>query len=436
MRTILSFAFLLITATSFAQQKVVPSMGFYVTPDIFSSSNKPILQFEEDDQLALYDENIDLIRQIPLRKHKYGYSLTYNDMKREVKNVNVEIVKQHVYCKFYEGFTYEDYLEREIRDAGYDFTIVTKEISDHETMIYSTSVHYDYSMSMFFGYQVFGNEYPRRYMIYNSSENVLYQYDVKYTAEYTDWISQGTRTENYEVDTPIIDVIYHDIDAASCYYGMEFKASQTLFNNDDNFEYIIPKVTMTENAQGDDSSITIPSNYDNQVVLTYTTCITEKQNPVFTGFQVISSDGSVLHDIDFGENYALADYVYLEARVVKMGDNIYLAADCIDRSVEKKAYCTVFYRIDRNTSSVKRVNVTPHKMVVKNNDTDIHVTMTSEDHPSKLVLTDVKGATIASKNIPAGVSSATIPSKGATGIHNITRLKNGKIIDNAKVLLR
>lgn len=436
MRTFLSFAFLLISAISFAQQKVVPSMGFYVTPSLFSSSNKAILQFEEDDQLALYDENIDLIRQIPLSEHKFRYSLTYNDMKREVKKVNAEIVKQRVYYTFYENFTFEDYLEREIRDAGFDFTIVTKEISDHETMIYSTSVHYDYSMSMFFGYSVFGNEYPRCYMIYNSTENILYQYDVKYTVEYTDWTNQGTRTESYEIETPIVDVIYHDIDASSCYYGMIFKASQTLFNDDDQFEYIIPKVTITENSQESEISTSIPNNYGNAIVLDSTTCTTEKQYPIFTGFQVISSDGSVIHDIDFGENYVLIDYSHMEARVMKIGDNIYLAADCIDRSAEKKSYCTIFYRIDRNTSSVKMMKVTPRKMTVRSNNSDIHVTMTSEDSPSKLVLTDAKGITVASKNIPSGVSSTTISSTNANGIYNLSRIINGKVIDNAKVLLK
>ena len=90
-----------------------------------------------------------------------------------------------------------------------------------------------------------------------------------------------------------------------------FYLSQTLFNNDEKFEYI----TLIENKSGD-----------------------------YSGLQIRSETGDVLSTVTFNKAYN-----YFDLQVFKMKSKVYLFV------VAKGDYLTYIYRIDKETSTVQKV---------------------------------------------------------------------------------
>lgn len=101
--------------------------------------------------------------------------------------------------------------------------------------------------------------------------------------------------------------------------GPSFYVSQTLFNEDEGYEYIVPKYTIVE--EGDDLSSVDP---EYEIVLSRRVLLSSGY-PAQTGFRVMSSDGSVIKDIDFEEGFRLNEYSNDDQYLIVMGNKTYIA---------------------------------------------------------------------------------------------------------------
>ena len=97
----------------------------------------------------------------------------------------------------------------------------------------------------------------------------------------------------------------------------------------------------------------------------------------------------------------------------------------------------MFYRINRETSSLQEVKSLPVKMRVKPQASTINVQLSANtSEASEIIMTNASGATVARKYIPAGERTATFKTSLPKGVYNITRFQNGKNIENGKVMMK
>ncbi|MBQ8607126.1 MAG: hypothetical protein IJ417_02915, partial [Bacteroidaceae bacterium] len=313
-------------------------------PRQFSAADKPILHFEKENDeghsIALYNDDIERINTINVKDGTFNYSLKYQDKTREVKEITkTELYREH-YRDLDEYYTFEQFLEEE-RWKGE----VEVRIENGDTIVCATNPYYITRMSMseyFFGFDYFGTKYPISYTL--CKDNVLYQVRVNYEATYTEWQVVGERTEERSCETPVIYLNYINFDGGSSNDNYEFSLSQTLFNDDEKFEYIVPKMTLTDIS--DWSSIS-PEYGGNVLTLTHSTLISDYAYPACRGVQILSSDGTVIYDIDFGDEFEADEYDCQYMTIITIGGKNYLVVEGHSKIDDENTDCTMFYRINK-----------------------------------------------------------------------------------------
>lgn len=424
-------AFMLLCMSANAQQKVLYGGSFDFTPKEFTYDGNPLIQINSEDKISVYNDAIEVIKEIPVLEREYEYTLQYHEQSREIKSVNASL-QEYLDREFHQDYTFDDYLADQRMLGGSEYAFVCKDLSDSEVMVYG--YYFWDQWTAFFHIDWFGTQYPFVYFIYRKDENALYRVQANYSVEYTEWVDNGIRNEKYTKSTPLVEILYRNLDEGACHDGVEFYTSQTLFNDDEDFEYLVPKVTM---LKGDFYSFVNPDvTYGQEpIVLQQSECITENATPAYTGFRILSSNGSVVGEIDFGGNYTMDDYE-LCFKVITIGGKLYLAADCVDRTKEETAYCTIFYQIDKQDGAIDRINIAPREAKVRQEDNTINVHLSSFDKPSVINVYNVGGAKVASQKANAGQESVSLNMKAPKGIYNITRVQDGRIMESQKVVLK
>ncbi|MBQ8592943.1 MAG: hypothetical protein IJ467_01435 [Bacteroidaceae bacterium] len=402
-------------------------------PRQFSAEDKPILHFEKENDeghsIALYNDDIERINTINVKDGTFNYSLKYQDKTREVKEITkTELYREH-YRDLDEYYTFEQFLEEE-RWKGE----VEVRIENGDTIVCATNPYYITRMSMseyFFGFDYFGTKYPISYTL--CKDNVLYQVRVNYEATYTEWQVVGERTEERSCETPVIYLNYINFDGGSSNDNYEFILSQTLFNDDEKFEYIVPKMTLTDIS--DWSSIS-PEYGGNVLTLTHSTLISDYAYPACRGVQILSSDGTVIYDIDFGDEFEADEYDCQYMTIITIGGKNYLVVEGHSKIDDENTDCTMFYRINKQTNSVFKVNNIPVNMRVKQQESTINVRLSDTSEASEIIMTNSVGKMLGKKFVPAGENNVVFKSTMPKGVYNVTRFQNGKKIGNGKIILK
>ncbi len=223
----------------------------------------------------------------------------------------------------------------------------------------------------------------------------------------------------------------------SCYYlsGTSCEESyavmsQTLFNNDDKYEIIVPVyggevVYQTEGS----NTRTIYRNY------------------VVTSLNVISETGATLYTLDAGEN----NFINIDesaVRIVKIGSKTYIALPIGSLTANSSSWFYNYdsyrwYEICKETNSINFVRETRGAMNIAPTiaDRDAQITITLNDENSnvarELVVTGVNGQLVGRRDIPAGENSVQIPaSMLRSGMYNFTLQQKGQVVDNGKVIVK
>lgn len=194
-------------------------------------------------------------------------------------------------------------------------------------------------------------------------------------------------------------------DNNSSMYGMA-SITQTLFNNDDKYEYICG-VGDVKNEYGE---------------------------TINTGLKVLADDGECLYE--FQGNIS----PYEGVMVIHINGKSYL------RIVEDHGdwrYTTHFLKIEKNANRIQeirqmkgRMNITP---TIADRDTQITITLNEENSnvARELVVTGVNGQLVGRRDIPAGENSVQIPaSMLRSGMYNFTLQQKGQVVDNGKVIVK
>ena len=207
--------------------------------------------------------------------------------------------------------------------------------------------------------------------------------------------------------------------------------SQTLFNNDDKYEIIVPVYGGEAIYQEENSSRRIV--YKNYVV---------------TSLNIVSETGEVLHTLDAGEN----KFICLEeghTYIVRIGNKTYIALPIGDLTAD--AWGEWYYRCDfyrwyeicKETSSINFVRETRAAMnispTIADRDAQITITLNDDNNgvPRELVVTSVNGQLVDRREIPAGENTVKVSAAMMrSGMYNFTLQKKGQVVDNGKVIVK
>ena len=415
-------------------QKFLPNDGMHdinIIPKDYSFDGNAKLHFYDyDDNISVYDDNIEVVKQFKLTDQTFSFERTYVTKTREVKNVASEVLNSEVYIDFNDyHMTYEEWLNQEEMLGGSDYTLIKKEMPDGTIKLYG---YYSWSVeSTIFAFNYFGAEYPMVYFLYNPTEGIIYRYKVRYKVEYTDWKEGEKETVSETYTSNPMKLHYWNMALGQSEEGPSFYVSQTLFNEDEGYEYIVPKYTIVE--EGGDL-ISVDPEYDDEIVLSRRVLLSSGY-PAQTGFRVMSSDGSVIKEIDFEEGFLLDEYSNDQYLIV-MGNKTYIAIDGEYNDGEDNQRGIVFYLVDGKETAIKQVKTAPIKMKVTKRANTIDVHLSNTDQPSNIVVTNMNGMTLAKQNARAGQSEVMINTTAPSGVYNVSRIQNGKVVDSSKVVLK
>lgn len=248
---------------------------------------------------------------------------------------------------------------------------------------------------------------------YQEKPHILAQYD---DGAYT------ILDENFEVQKfipiteddkhELLDIYLYDFDS-NCTDSEDMRFTQTLFNTDEKFEYVIG--VYEEKAVGDEYNPWMRRDY--------------------TGLEIKSESGETLSSITFDTPFTY----YVTPEFFKMGETIYLT---VSGGAGDDGYSPVLvYRIDRNSNSLQKVkdmqglNIMPrmpkrHEMVTVEMDEISNVAR-------KLVVVNAAGQVVDHVIVPAGSKQVQLSASRMSHGLNVIQLKDGTQTSNGyKIMVR
>ena len=406
-------------------------------PKEFSYGSVPYLVLvDNNDQnnIQVYDENLDVVKTIAMKESMpFNYQLTCQAETREVTAVN-ETYKNS-YCSYE---SYEAFIQRESLVDPYfnESCLIIKDFGDgtRKITVDYTNSGYTTNRQMYFAYDYFGMQYPKVYFIENSEG--LTGYRVEYAVEYSEWQATGTTVNDYSADQDRIRLCNINLNNGDGRANSYFEVSQTLFNSDEGFEYILPKYKLSANGNVGGSYVINGGGDTEQITTQRSVVISEQKELALAGFQVLSEDGNVVSDITFDGDFEGS--IDLDcAFVITIVNATYLAFDGYSNGQSS----TIFYKIDRSTSSIQKVKTAPSTMkltpTVVNSGSTINVNFGDDNvKGSDLVVVSASGAAVQTYHVPAGQTSAQIQANTSAGMYCISRLQKNKAAETKKIIVK
>lgn len=197
--------------------------------------------------------------------------------------------------------------------------------------------------------------------------------------------------------TLLIDLDEPSVSDAGSYY---FFLTQTLFNNDDKFEFVR----------------FVEEGYK------------------YTAFEVVNEDNEVLATIN-----SPADSYRSYPRILKWNGKYYFG---IYSYTNDYTYFWDIYLIEKETNSVRKVNAAPLMSVMPalaERNSTVNVTLDAETvkNGGELIITDSNGRTVGRSHVEAGQTSVPVTTdRMGSGIYNITLTEKGQKVENARIIVK
>lgn len=294
----------------------------------------------------------------------------------------------------------------------------------------------------FYGGDVFGQRYPRYFI--ELKDGKAYQVTVtRYVPDFTDSQWQSSSWTYYEnVDDIVCSFRLHDLDEDKGYTQSEsLILTQSLFNDDDKYEYI--RTLRKEGASGGGSSSVVdvtPSDNEQSPIETETI---DESNYGIGGYEIVAEDGTVVFTIEIDDkdvHYYAEGAENDNVMVVKMNGELYFIVTTTSYS-SSNTNKMLIYKLDKKTSSAKKL--------VTSNDIIISPRVVSKSQPvnisfkkaisadSNVIVTSLDGKVMAKRTVKAGETSVDISTSGmAAGLYNFTVINKGKVVENGKVIVK
>lgn len=376
-------------------------------PQSFSLNDKTILYVESDDtEFAILDEEFNEISRFSTPSYP-EVTAEYSLSGAIDGPINVFVTSTNNSEWWIGEDTSKESLAESCAQQG--FTILENHGS--ETWYLSDDSYYYYY------YDIYGKIYPEKLYVWNNNSNQGFERQINY--DYESWGPTGLYGEpniikDYATPEPL-DICIMD---SNCNEKEYFRISQTLFNSDADFEWIVPIIEAVD------------ISYTNE----YEKC--EGKRLKCTGFRVESQSGSVIATVKFPNGlygfYNDNTYLYI------MNKKIYLFWDLTNKDNE---YYYMAYELDASNASVnavsapRRIKVSP---TMPQRGTDVNITFeNSADSNCKIIITSVSGKIVLTQNVQPGTTSAVINTERfEKGLYIVSVSNDGKTQENTKIIVR
>lgn len=261
-----------------------------------------------------------------------------------------------------------------------------------------------------------GTSYPRNYFCIEDGhvKEIYVEYDPDFdqtTIDNAEWTIEGDVSEHEDI-RELEGFDYDDFDANNSVLRVYAKFTQTLFNDDDKWEFIEPKYGAMEKSVGD--YWTSDRSEDGWILRRRV----EEKRPI-TGFDIKNEDG---------ETIASINEVFSIDEVIKIGGNIYFAGYSDGHYI--------VYKYDPKSTDIKEVSRSEAKMAnIRINGRSIMVEADAKD-VDEVELIDMGGRKMASSD-RKGVGNLTINTPSAAdGVYSVALKKRGRLVGAQKIILK
>ncbi len=425
-KLISTFAFIAASMGMMSAQTFQTGGHLKITPGALTSSKSAVITvYDSDNETAeIYDADFNLIKNFKIKDHGL-VSKRYTE---------IATVKPT-------GATVTDYDQYDIRGGdriGMQASSVDEMIQklkewegrdcigfvDSKGNASCYAAIYVGNDYFFFYPEYFGSTYPRRYysIIDGYIKEINCEYELVVDAESANWQIDGdVETEPLPI---YISTYLTDYDVNNV-KNNEFIFSQTLFNDDDRWEYVAPLYGPA--VKDVDEYHVYDSNSEGIKIRRR---IYEDYNQ--KGFAIYNEDGNLVAEIERPEG--AVELYDSELSIYKIGGNI-----CFKNQIRiNDDFYDVIYKYDSSTSSIQEVKrVKSANPFATLNGKNIEVNVENSDADAKAVLVGMNGVTVASSAAGSDASTITlnvgnIPS----GIYNVALIKNGKSVRSQKILVK
>ena len=313
------------------------------------------------------------------------------------------------------------------KDSHYSFnsyqvdSIVVKD--DGSTYFYTNAYYESY---------FYGKQYPMLYFVWKGES--LEAHGLKYEQSYTGEWKQELKEDSYSEENEWLwdAAIYPFYVGNVGELDAEIYATQTLFNNDEKWEFLRPIYTEAiynsrESDRDDDGEIDYKE-------VTYRDRI--------KAYEIVSEDGNVL------SSFAVPEGDYYDPIIIKWDGEIYFGISIQKKIDEDGDYYynyeefSVIYSIDKNASSVKKIASMPAMRVspaLAERNSTVNVTLDAETvkNGGELIITDSNGRTVGRSHVEAGQTSVPVTTdRMGSGVYNITLTEKGQKVENARIIVK
>lgn len=296
----------------------------------------------------------------------------------------------------------------------------------------------------YFMVDTYGKQYPKSsilwqngylysYYPYYSDESVYAEDEVIF--EYGEWVEVDTThwvsVQDYGIG--FVDYDANQIISEIFSNGDGVCLSQTLFNQDEKYEYLSFSYELSEESIYEENC-PLP-----EYSSTFTQYGTGWRVSAYKSFNVMSEDGTILQTVTFPNGFNMIELV--EAQVIKLADQYYIL--CQGEMNESETL--LIYKINRSSvgASVEQV-CAPIKVgafpSVANRNQMITIQLSGENagnNQTNLQVVDMQGKVLNQQTIPAGQTSTTIPAHRLSNGMNLIKITQGsKTIGTEKVIIK
>lgn len=245
------------------------------------------------------------------------------------------------------------------------------------------------------------------------------------------------RDLNYSIDAPLVLMEEHyshvrwvplqflDMQTGVMSVGSNVLLTQTLFNDDEQYEYITQKYRFEEERE--EIIPTVIGPVEDLYIRKYV---------YVNGIEVKSQDGSTVYSLDFDQEYSWG----IDAiTVISWADKTYL---CLGDSKESGLFDV--YLLKRESSGMSLVKTNElnalklfPSVARKNSLVTVDLGGKTNENSGTIFVTDMNGRTVYTKNVALGENTTQIPlNRLASGMYIVSLMTDGNSHEAAKLIVK
>lgn len=271
-----------------------------------------------------------------------------------------------------------------------------------------------------------GLTYPTEYYVLRG--NFISRINVDYTPLYDEadavWTDMGNEQDwGGNIEPLSFEFASFGTGTEGNYLDVDICATQTLFNDDEAWEYLVP--VQEENSRIQDVRV---DEVTTEGIVLYRTV---RKGMKTTAINVVSENGTVLASIPVGEELS-KDYL----QVFLLEGTIFFQLGLYGNNSSE--YYDYLYRYDKQGGDLDKVAAVRRSNRFATLDGDrLDVNLEDTDANGNLLLTNSLGKVLHSEKVQRGKGSASINTSSLPeGIYNITLMQRGKVRKNQKMLIK